>query len=134
MIGLLCGFALAQTQHETIIPALAIAGVTSIAAVAPDLDLRLGIKHRGITHTLIAFALVVVACAWIPERFWLYIPLGYASHLIADMLTVRGIPLAYPVMRVRIRLMRLRTGGAVDRMIRIAAALAFLYLVSKSSF
>ena len=64
------------------------------------LDLKFG--HRTITHSLICYAVLIV----VVKMFELIITGGnvithifiwaYASHLILDMLTIKGIPLLYP--------------------------------------
>ncbi|MGG4607317.1 metal-dependent hydrolase [Providencia sp. Me31A] len=60
--------------------------------------------HRGFTHSLLAWLLLMVSCyQWIPMEWG--IPsdliqaflLGYISHLIADILTPSGIPLLWPL-------------------------------------
>ncbi|EJD6082050.1 MULTISPECIES: metal-dependent hydrolase [Providencia] len=60
--------------------------------------------HRGFTHSLVAWLLVMAACyQWIPIEW--QVPndliqaflLGYLSHLIADMLTPSGVPFLWPL-------------------------------------
>ena len=61
-----------------------------------------GIKHRGLTHSLLGvvlFALLtrqLLINGWINSLAWYGIMLGYLSHLIADMFNPQGIPLFYP--------------------------------------
>jgi inner membrane protein len=66
--------------------------------------------HRGFTHTGLCLGLV----GWL---LWRYVPawwhpiammglVGYASHLVADMLTEGGIPLFWPLSARRIGLWR----------------------------
>lgn len=99
-----------------------LAFVGQAAALAPDLDLKFKIRHRGFTHSLIALFGV-----WLTIfQFSKFVPLhpalvsalvfGYASHLILDMLTVQGIELFYPS-RQRIKLMKLRTSSRIDYLI-----------------
>ncbi len=63
--------------------------------------------HRGFTHSLVAWLLVMAACyQWIPIEW--QVPndliqaflLGYLSHLIADMLTPSGVPFLYYYLNV----------------------------------
>ncbi len=62
--------------------------------------------HRGITHTLAA----VAALYWMMMRFvpGAYLPyaqmalIGYVSHLFGDMLTEAGIPLLWPLGRMKL--------------------------------
>ncbi|WP_369311476.1 metal-dependent hydrolase [Providencia rettgeri] len=60
--------------------------------------------HRGFTHSLLAWLLLMLSCyQWIPPQW--SIPtdliqaflLGYLSHLIADMLTPSGVPFLWPL-------------------------------------
>jgi len=50
--------------------------------------------------------------------------LGYLSHLVADALTMEGVPLLWPIYRKRIRLLpallAIRTGGAREYMATVA--------------
>lgn len=69
------------------------------------------LKHRNITHSLLGFALVgvgiyylakIIPDYWGIEKnifFWSFL-LAYASHLLADMFTVEGIPLLFPLKRM----------------------------------
>lgn len=62
----------------------------------PDWDIKIGLKHRGFTHSLLCLGILELI-AWV-----LYIPLiipiliGYGSHLIADSFTRYGVPFFYP--------------------------------------
>lgn len=61
-----------------------------------------GIKHRGLTHSIIGVVLVVLFFhqlhikGWIGELVLLGLIIGYISHLMADMLNPQGIPLFFP--------------------------------------
>lgn len=48
---------------------------------------------------------------------------GYALHIIGDMLTREGVPLAWPLMRTRTRLGLMRTGGTLEGLVSIACGL-----------
>jgi len=57
--------------------------------------------HRGITHSLVAVAVLVVSLLesdYHQAQIW-PLAIGYASHLMADMLTPRGLRLAWPMRR-----------------------------------
>ena len=89
-------------------------------ALAPDYDLRRG--HRVLGHNV--FALTVFALAAYAATRLLGAPgglaiaaaagaaAGYASHLLLDALTVRGVALLYPLTRRRYRLAGLRSSSA----------------------
>ncbi|PWK09649.1 metal-dependent hydrolase [Tumebacillus permanentifrigoris] len=54
-------------------------------------------KHRGITHSLIGLLSATYAVhTWLGAS-WIIFAVGYASHLFADMLTDRGVPLLWPL-------------------------------------
>lgn len=61
-----------------------------------------GIKHRGLTHSLLGillFALVskqLITYNWIGEITWWGLVIGYISHIVVDMMNVHGLPLLFP--------------------------------------
>jgi inner membrane protein len=54
-------------------------------------------KHRGITHSLIGLAFATYAVHTWLGLYGVIFAVGYASHLFADMLTDRGVPLLWPL-------------------------------------
>ena len=118
--GLASGLVLSLAQHDPFIQAFVLALVTEAAALLPDIDLKIGLKHRGITHSLLALALIAGAAWYVDHRLALPIAVGYSSHLILDMLTIWGIPVLWPVQK-RFRLAKFSTGGLFDRLLAIAA-------------
>lgn len=119
-VGLASGFSLAHLQHDPLALGLALALATQIAAVLPDQDLRLGLKHRGVTHSLLALALMIGTAWYVDHRLALAVGVGYGSHLLLDSLTIWGIPALWPVQN-RFRLAKLRTGGRFDHLLCLAA-------------
>lgn len=98
--------------------------ILSIALLALSWLLRHLIKHRGATHSLVAVALVAI----LSYRFadgWsaLAIVAGYASHLLADFITLEGVSLAWPLYRhpfglgqiPGLKVLACRTGGPIER-------------------
>lgn len=135
MIGSLTGLALALRITQEPVMILTLTTVTSFAATAPDLDIVLGLKHRGITHTLFSLAvLYFLSRLAFPYPISLFMPAGYASHLLADMLTPVGVPLFAPVNWNAIRFARIRTGGALDALIGAAAGAGCLLLLWQTFF
>lgn len=131
---------------------VACAGAAILGALAPDIDaedssikrelglagsaaslgLKLaGVKHRGLTHSGLATVLVSVV-AWLFARSLGYgdvglaFGLGYLSHVaIADAMTIHGVPLLWPLpgrFHLLPRLLRIRTGGAVETVIFVVVA------------
>jgi inner membrane protein len=89
--------------------------VGGLASLLPDLDLAW--RHRMLLHNLTVTA-VLIAAVWLAwSRLGLPYKLlatasfaaGYLSHILLDMLTVRGVALLYPYTRRRYRLLKLRT-------------------------
>lgn len=125
--GFAGGLFLAQTQPLD--AALILAGLTMVAAVLPDIDLALGIEHRTITHSLLALLAVALVC-------WRFVPapagglfvFGYASHLVLDSLTPRGVPWLYPL-KWRLRTLNITTGSLLDRLLGAALAIAVIPLI-----
>lgn len=70
-------------------------------------------KHRGIMHTLVVPVILILAIRISDFPLWSYsmlgLAIGYCSHLFADMLTVEGCPVLFPITRKNIRFLKLRT-------------------------
>lgn len=97
-----------------------------IGATAPDMDYKVGIKHRTLTHSLCALIISTVAififnrmvsCVWF---------ISYASHLIADSFTLSGVPFLYPFSKKCYGLRKIKTRSAEDYFIQIAAIIITL--------
>src|SRR5690242_6830412 len=106
LIGWALGVAL--SSHANTNQTLLLVGVGAAAALIPDIDhprapirRKLGfvgnvlfgrLKHRGITHTLIAIvAIAAGAFTALPPLIGEAVVFGYISHILADMLTVSGL-------------------------------------------
>lgn len=80
-------------------------GTSYIASTLPDWDIKLKIKHRGITHTLLTSIVLTgityLATQSLPITIGLF--MGYVSHLMGDMMTVSGVPLLAPLSKKRFR-------------------------------
>ena len=71
-------------------------------------------KHRGIMHTLLIPSLLIPLLFFV-EEYYIIAPIagliaGYVSHLLADMCTVSGIPILFPLTMKNISLLPVRTG------------------------
>lgn len=80
-------------------------GSSYIASTLPDWDIKLKLKHRGITHTLITSIVVSGITYLLTFSFPISIGLliGYVSHLIGDMFTVSGVPILAPFSKKKFR-------------------------------
>lgn len=100
-----------------------------------SLIVRLLGGHRGaLTHSLFAWVVVAgVAGVYFRGNMpWVAFSLGYLSHLAADALTVEGVPLLWPLVQRRIRLLpallAIRTGGAREYVLMVAIGVAVVLL------
>lgn len=89
-------------------------------------------KHRGLMHTNVVPALLAVALT--ASEYWLYryavmgLLVGYVSHLFADMLTVEGCPVLFPLTRKNIRIGKLVTKD--PKCTRVAYVVAILAVIA----
>ncbi len=96
--------------------------------------------HRGFTHSLLAIAALVAVLAYtarfhaasLPAATAAAVSMGYLSHLLADYLTIRGIPLFWPYRRpsgdYALPYLAFRTGGPVEMVITVVLGLLLAYL------
>lgn len=94
-------------------------------------------EHRGLTHyglTALAITLLSTALGWW-LGFWdvgLAFGLGYCSHILADGMTLAGVPLFGPWQREKVhilpRSLRIRTGGPVEPLVFVMVTIVFIIL------
>lgn len=119
------------------------AGVATTASVVlvavatsrlPDIDFRLGIKHRTVTHYALTAVLVTAVLGLAVAMtvgmgagmiVTLGLIFGYGSHLVSDACTLSGVPLFGPFNRTDVHLLprgfRLRTDGMIEHFCLAAA-------------
>ena len=72
--------------------------------------------HRGFMHTLIPPALIALLIFASDMKYWragtIGLCIGYLSHLLADMLTIEGCPVLWPLTKKNIRFLKLKTKNA----------------------
>lgn len=90
-------------------------------------------KHRGFMHTLIPPALILLMASASEFVYWRFtffgLGIGYLSHLLADMLTVEGCPILFPLSKANIRLLKLKTKNFSTWIAALALAGAPVVLV-----
>jgi len=145
LTGVLVGLLLGQDSQP--LETIAMAGAAGIGALLPDIDhpysivgrrsglaggaLRLAVGHRGALHSGLVAAIMFGAALAISGQYQslaLASAAGYASHIVLDALTIQGVPLLWPSRR-RFRLLALRTGGMVERVIFIVLILILGWMV-----
>lgn len=109
-------------------------------ALLPDIDhpqSKLGSKfkiigylfeHRGFFHSFLVMPLIALLIYYFTKSYTYAIPLviGYASHLVSDMITKEGIMPIHPFARLRLRGF-IKTGGAFEYVIFLLVVLFAAY-------
>lgn len=148
--GLIVGLGVGLAANATFPEATGLALIGGLAALLPDIDHpRSGIRqkmgtaghlslfwlsHRGLTHTaLFALGVSLLSLFLAPPLIAWAICGGYASHLLADAVTRRGIPLWWPLSKRSFhalpRWMRIATGGRVEWSIWFLNLLVIVVLI-----
>ncbi|MBD7912338.1 MULTISPECIES: metal-dependent hydrolase [Clostridium] len=91
-----------------------------LGAIAPDWDKYLRLKHRTITHSLVALGVSTVGLYHVNKSVALVWGICYASHLLADALTIKGVPFFYPYKK-KYGLKLLKTGDVKEYVIQLLA-------------
>ena len=138
-----CGVGILISSGAGIAPAIAGGFIGALAGLLPDIDhpnsrinrtffgMIVGLPfrlapHRTITHAIwIPLALVAVALTY-PHWATITIAGAYVSHILADMITPRGVPLLYPVSRRAWGLGLVRTGGKLEQLLGLVMILALV--------
>jgi membrane-bound metal-dependent hydrolase YbcI (DUF457 family) len=97
-----------------------------VGSILPDLDLKLKIPHRGITHWLIWPALILYAGHSYP--FVMGMCFGWMLHIGADALTVEGLHPLEPISSWRIYGIA-RTGALSEYLIVVPVLVGLFYLI-----
>jgi inner membrane protein len=120
-IALACGLYAALALESQPVPMMSIVGGAFLAARLPDVDINLPIKHRGLTHSVLLTALLAFAAVYfLPRNIALGAIVGYISHIIADMATVQGVGLLWPIpWRVKFPGAFIRTGSIFETAISL---------------
>lgn len=68
-----------------------------LASVLPDIDLFLGLEHRGPTHSLIVYAAMFVPVFWLYGKQVVPVFVALAQHsLLGDLLIGSGVQVLWP--------------------------------------
>jgi inner membrane protein len=142
ILGAGAGVVLGAMTHADPARTLLMVAAGTVGGLLPDIDtphsiirdvlpplhwLLFWLKHRGPTHSLLLLALVTVVGLRFVGIYGLPLGAGYATHLVADMLTHEGVPLLFPYpgfFHILPRPLRLKTGGRVEKVFRVFATMA----------
>ena len=133
---ILAGVVLSSFLNLPVLPA-------ALGSIAPDIDIKLGLPfppkrtlfnaHRGITHhPAVAGFLFILSIAvkdFLNERtgiFLLSFTVGYASHLLLDLLTPLGIPYKFKYYP-RLSLKLVKTGKLGELFVILMLLTALIY-------
>ena len=105
-------------------------GIGLIGSIFPDYDKKLHIKHRGITHTLLALILTTATISIFNINLALAWSIAYLSHLIGDCVTVMGIPAFYPFSDKYFGLKLFKTNSIWDYIVFFISICSSLYIIS----
>ena len=92
-----------------------------VGATLPDIDIRLGIKHRTITHSLLMLFISTLLFALININVGFILGLNYLIHLLLDSCTKMGVPFFYPFNKKCYGFKFLKTGDQMDYLISLLA-------------
>ena len=98
---------------------LALLGLCLFASTQP---------HRGIMHSIPMMLLATLLARFINEAFTIPFLIGYASHLLLDLLNHKGEQLLWP-MRKRYCLGMCSAGGIVDNALLVAALVCVAVII-----
>ncbi|MBL4930952.1 metal-dependent hydrolase [Clostridium paridis] len=108
-----------------------IAPIALVGSIAPDWDVYLGIKHRTLTHSLIALLGSSYLLFTFNEQLGVLWGINYLTHLLLDSLTKTGVPLLFPFHKKYQGLKLFKTGGAEDLFISLILIYIILSAIRK---
>lgn len=100
--------------------------IVIIGSFVADWDYRIGLKHRRITHTILALLITTGALSLYSLQLGLLWGLNYSTHLLLDSLTITGVPLLYPIRNKCYGFKLIKTRSSEDMFI----CLICIYLIS----
>ena len=104
------------TRSNILLIPIALAG-----SVAADCDYKIGMKHRKITHTLLALSISSATLSIFKLNLGILWGLNYSTHLLLDSVTSKGIPLLYPVSKKNYGVKLFKTRRAEYELIALIA-------------
>ena len=88
--------------------------------------------HRGFTHSIAATALLsLLLYIWL-NPFVIGLVLGYAFHIVGDMLSKQGVPLLSPLTKTRFKIHLYTTNKFSEKVIFAISLVALIYMGDNS--
>ena len=112
---------IADTNLGTIPSIIGMAG-----CVAPDVDKKIRVKHRGISHSLIIVAVLYILISILNKNIAIAFCINYLLHIIADCLTVMGCQLLFPFSNKNYGLKLFKTNGFIEKIVYIIILLVLI--------
>ncbi|MDS0524377.1 metal-dependent hydrolase [Clostridium sp. SHJSY1] len=97
-----------------------------IGSVAPDWDKPLGMKHREITHSILALVITTAAINNFNKSIALTWGISYITHILVDAITIMGVPLFFPIKK-KFGIKMLKTGGMGEYVLQFLAVVFIMY-------
>ncbi|WP_456369800.1 metal-dependent hydrolase [Geoglobus sp.] len=91
-----------------------------------DLDYVVGVKHRGVTHSLLFMILLSSAVGYFNPSLGVAAFYGVGMHILLDMLTKSGVQLYWPMKR-RVRIAEMSFDSVVANYAIIATCIIVLW-------
>ena len=105
--------------------------VSKIGGIFKPLSWLLNILfgHRGFMHTIFFPLIIYILLTLLDKHFWAgAFFLGYMSHLVADMMNLKGIYFFYPISHVKMNGF-IRTGGILEYFLFILMIAGVIFLL-----
>ena len=131
--GLLAGVIVGLSPAGIVLSGVAALYPDWFQVAVPGLRIKGATGHRGFSHWLIMAFVMTALVYLVKQNMAMYTLVGYASHLVLDMLTERGAPVFWPL-PFQISLLPIHEGGAFDKwlgaaLVVIAVAVSISTLV-----
>ena len=114
--------------------------LTALFSSLPDIDIRLRMKHRGVTHSIFTGIIIGVAVGYLFHYVgfgfymgFLSVILGYIFHILGDLFTYQPFKPFYPFSNVEISFRLFRSDNIfVNKLFLISGvSILVLYLFDK---
>ena len=111
------------------------AATVGLSLLGPSIQMR--------THPIVAFGAGAAAVWWtltggVAEHPYMWVAVltvfGFIGHIVGDAVTPQGVPLLWPLSRMRFRLPLFKTGSKPETLVGVAATFAALWAFVSAAF